>query len=337
LTYASVWTSSGSGKTLEHGDEVVTPVALLARELDQFLEFRRQQSFVGLAGHPDASTPTHFHEALVAQHSKCAQDRVGIHPEFGRQVPRLRDLLARRGLALCDGAAYLGGDLLVKKSRVTAVERSESEVGLGILFGSVDKTHDANYTSFMMSLLQVPRETLDDRKRWDPTIELLFREAKRRERQRRIRRTFAALATVAITLAAFGFGVVSAGSSSTKPHATPSVVTGSSAKVLTCSGASVARPRSLVVTCADANTALQSTHWSSWSASGASGSTTFVMNLCTPYCAASPLSYFPHSSVTLSTPVTSSRGTYFSRLVVKYRQGSTVKTYTFTWSKGVTR
>ena len=290
-----------------------------------------------MSGHPDTSATTHFHQSLVTQYPKRAQHRVRVHTEFRRQVPRLGNLFARTRFALRDGSPYLCRDLLVEQGRICTVEGNETEVRLGLFLGSIDKTHNANYTSFMTSLPVVPKESDHETSPWDPTIELLFREARRRERQRRIRRTFAVLASVAVTLAATIFGVNSAGSSAMKPHGTPSIVTVNAVKLLTCSGAPVVRPQTLIVSCADANTSLQSTHWSSWSTSGATGTTTFVMNLCTPYCAASPLSYFPHSSVSLSAPMASRHGTYFSRLVVRYTQGSTLKTFAFTWRDGVSR
>ncbi len=189
----------------------------------------------------------------------------------------------------------------------------------------------------MTSLLDVPEVSECAKEPWDPKIELLFREARRRQRQRRIRRTFAVAAVVAITLAAIGFGMSSVGSSATKSPATPPVITSHDAAVLTCSGTTVVRPQSLVITCADANTLLKATHWTSWGAGGATGTATFAMNLCTPYCAASPITYFPHSSVSLSAPISSRHGSYFSRLVVRYRQGSVIKTFAFSWREGTSR
>ena len=189
----------------------------------------------------------------------------------------------------------------------------------------------------MTSVLDVPRDTQEETGPWDPAIEVLFREARRRERRRRIRRASSLLAAVAIVAAAMGFGVNSAGSSSSKSHSSPSALAGDSAKVLTCSGAPVVRPRTLVVSCADANTVLQSTHWSTWGAGGATGTTTFAINLCIPYCAASPISHFANSAVTLSAPRSSRHGTYFSRLVVRYVQGGVAKTFSFSWGPGASR
>lgn len=173
---------------------------------------------------------------------------------------------------------------------------------------------------------------------WDPSSELLFKEAKQRQRRRRTRRTLVGVSVVAIAAAAMAVGVSTAGPSATTPGSTPSVLaTDHNVKVVTCSGASVVRPRTLIVTCADANTLLTATKWSTWTAKGATGTTTFGMNLCTPYCAASPISYFPRSSVHLFAPVTSRRGTFFSQLAVRYVMGSKVKTFDFSWQGATTR
>ncbi len=328
---------SSTGETLEHGDEFVSAIALLTSQFDDLLEFRCQQALLGSSGHSNAATTTHLHEPLVAKDAQRAQHRVRVHTEFCGEVPRLRNPFTGAGFALGDGSAYLRRHLFMQQCRVATVEGKEAEVRLGIFLGSIDKTHDANYSSFMFSSLDVTQMPGSEQGLGTPAIEVLFREARRRQRQRRIRRTLAGLASFALVGAAVGVAVGSAGSSATKSNATPSAFAGTGAKVLTCSGASVVRPRTLVVSCADANTSLQSIHWATWGAGGASGTTTFAINLCTPYCAASPMSYFPHSSVTLSAPVASRAGTYFSRLEVRYTQGSTVKTFRFAWTPGVSR
>ena len=189
----------------------------------------------------------------------------------------------------------------------------------------------------MLNLLEIPQKSDSPVEPWDPASEALFREARRRERRRRIRRIGVALASFAVVGTAVGVGINAVGSSATKHADAHPILTGSSPKVLTCSGSSAVRPTTLVVSCADANTSLQSTHWSTWGAGGASGTTTFSINLCTPYCAASPISHFPNSAVTLSAPVSSRHGTYFSHLVVNYGQGAARKTFSFAWTPGVSR
>ena len=109
-------------------------------------------------------------------------------------------------------------------------------------------------------------------------------------------------------------------------------VKASPVKILACTGTTVSRPRNFVISCADANAALTETHWSTWSANRATGTTRFALNLCTPYCAASPMSYFPHSSVTLSAPVTTRHGRLYSKLVVRYIHRGRTTSFSFSWA-----
>ncbi|MBW4079250.1 MAG: hypothetical protein HIU84_12225, partial [Acidobacteria bacterium] len=105
-----------------------------------------------------------------------------------------------------------------------------------------------------------------------------------------------------------------------------------SVKILACTGTTVSRPRNFVISCADANAALTETHWSTWRANSATGTTRFALNLCTPYCAASPMSYFPHSSVALSAPVKTRHGRLFSKLVVRYIHRGKATSFSFSWA-----
>ncbi|MGC2169193.1 MAG: hypothetical protein WA580_08840, partial [Acidimicrobiales bacterium] len=73
-----------------------------------------------------------------------------------------------------------------------------------------------------------------------------------------------------------------------------------------------------IVTCADAGIQLTKTAWSTWNASEAIGTTDFAMNFCKPYCAASPITYFPHSPVHFSAPLSTQNGRLFSVLTVRY-------------------
>ena len=109
-------------------------------------------------------------------------------------------------------------------------------------------------------------------------------------------------------------------------------VKASPVKILACTGTTVSRPRDFVISCADANAALTETHWSTWSANRATGTTRFALNLCTPYCAASPMSYFPKSTVRLSAPVTTRHGRLFSKLVVRYIYRGKATSFNFSWA-----
>ena len=110
-----------------------------------------------------------------------------------------------------------------------------------------------------------------------------------------------------------------------------STMTASAVKVLTCTGTTVSRPSNFVISCADANAALTQTHWTTWSANSATGTTRFALNLCKPYCAASKMSYFSKSTVRLSTPVSAKHGRLFSKLVVRYLYQGKMLSFTFSW------
>ena len=123
-------------------------------------------------------------------------------------------------------------------------------------------------------------------------------------------------AAAALALAATAAAALAA-SSSTLP------------RVLDCAGAPLLRPQgTLVLSCADANSEIKSTHWSAWSASGAAGTTDFGLNLCTPSCVASRIRFFPNSSVRLSRPVTTSKGRLFSRAVISYTLNGKRRSFT---------
>jgi len=162
--------------------------------------------------------------------------------------------------------------------------------------------------------------------------QLLFREAKQRERRRRLRWLAMALAGVAVAGAITGAAYGAFGSSPS-PTGAPSPAIGArvDAKVVTCQGTTVARPSTFVITCADAYTQLTKTRWTSWTSTGATGVTTFAQNQCKPYCAASKMSYFPNSSVRFSSPVSTSKGKLFSLLVVRYKVDGAAKTFRFSF------
>jgi hypothetical protein len=181
-------------------------------------------------------------------------------------------------------------------------------------------------TTTSESLASSPTETATH------DAELLFREAKLRERRRRLKWLGLTITAVALASVILGATFNAFGSSPSPLSAvSPSVAKGGVAHMVTCSGASVVKPVSFVISCADANTELTATHWSSWSATGATGITTFGMNLCTPYCAASPMTYFPKSTVRLSAPEVTKKGKFFSSLVVDYRLHGKAKTFRFSW------
>ena len=100
-------------------------------------------------------------------------------------------------------------------------------------------------------------------------------------------------------------------------------------RLLSCSGKPLLRPTGLVVlSCADANSEIRATHWTSWGQTSAVGKTDFGLNLCTPTCAASKITFFPNSLVRLTGATKTKQGLRFSRAVITYVLHGKRKTFT---------
>ena len=118
-----------------------TPVALTAGEGDELLRPRGELTALRAARHGDAAAAAELEQPLVAQQPQRAQDRVPVDTEDGREVARRRQALALARLAVGDGPPDLGGDLVVEGGRIRL---------------SVDATHGASDTSFIMTDLVLP-------------------------------------------------------------------------------------------------------------------------------------------------------------------------------------
>lgn len=141
-----------------------------------------------------------------------------------------------------------------------------------------------------------------------------------------------ATAATAAALGLAGPGASAAAAPGTPAVATPAGTTAALPRLLNCAGAPTLRPVRLVLACADANAALNDTHWQSWSATSATGVTRFGLNLCTPSCVQSRITVFAGAIVQASAPVTTAtHGRLFSRLVVRYRLHGVEKTYAISW------
>lgn len=162
--------------------------------------------------------------------------------------------------------------------------------------------------------------------------QLLFKEAMERQRRRRRKLMASFVAAVVVLAVVSGVSYAALASSSSRPSSpAPAVLTATSPKMIACNGATVVRPTTFVITCADDNSQLTKTHWTTWTAKSATGVTTFALNLCKPYCAASKMSYFPNSSVQLSSPIQTKHGRLFSVLVVHYRIAGHAAKLRFSW------
>ena len=176
-----------------------------------------------------------------------------------------------------------------------------------------------------------PRELAPDSLEATHALELLFKEAKARQRRRRLRWLTFALAGIVAIGVLVGVTYRAGGSPPRGSNGDAPLAVKTSAKVLTCTGAKVVRPANYIVTCADAGVQLTKTKWSTWNASEAIGTTDFAMNFCKPYCAASPITYFPNSPVHFSAPLSTKNGTLFSLLTVRYQYKGTSHLFRFSF------
>jgi hypothetical protein len=98
--------------------------------------------------------------------------------------------------------------------------------------------------------------------------------------------------------------------------------------LLSCAGARLVRPGGTVVlACADANTEISKTHWHTWRAASATGTTDFGVNLCTPSCVASRMRFFPDSTIRLLGAERTRHGLVFSRAEITYVLGGVHRTF----------
>ena len=124
-----------SPELLDDADEFVGLVAVGAGVVEKFFRLFDDGAVLGCAGDGDAAAAAEFEEPFVAELAECAQDGVGVDAEHGGEVFGGWESFARFGFALGDGAAELGGDLLVEVEGVLTVE--------------LDRAHGASHYSFI--------------------------------------------------------------------------------------------------------------------------------------------------------------------------------------------
>lgn len=125
------------------------------------------------------------------------------------------------------------------------------------------------------------------------------------------------IATTALTAIVLAAGATAAGAAAA-----------GSPRLLSCAGRPLIKPTATVVlSCADGNSEIQRTHWSTWSARGATGTTDFGVNLCTPTCVASRMRFFPRSTVRLPGAKRTASGLLFTRALITYTLHGTRRTF----------
>jgi hypothetical protein len=153
---------------------------VLAGVPDQFAGPGQDRALPGRPGDRDAPAAPELQQPLVPQQPQRSQDGVGVDVQHGGQVAGGRKPFAGPDLAVGDGAADLGADLVVERQRIAPVQ--------------FDIQHDANQTS-IMSLITLP-ESGPSR----PDAQALIAEARAHARRRR-RKAAAALILLAAMVA----------------------------------------------------------------------------------------------------------------------------------------
>jgi sugar lactone lactonase YvrE len=166
------------GEALDQCDQLVASVALPPSEMDQPPGGGVACAVFWSARDRYAAAAAEVEQPLAAEQAKCAQDRVAVDIEHGREVARGRQPLARARLPVGDRAADLGSDLFMERHWVVPVDRDD------LAFW-----HSAMHTSFIVArlLLPVPLRSpppAPQRPAADP--EALIEEARRRQRRRRL-------------------------------------------------------------------------------------------------------------------------------------------------------
>jgi hypothetical protein len=99
---------------------------------------------------------------------------------------------------------------------------------------------------------------------------------------------------------------------------TPGTVPGVLAECTIPSDTPQPRPSSIVLACADGNAYLANLIWSSWTATSAIGSGTYVYNDCTPDCAGGTFVTVPGATIQLTSPLSTFDGVEFSTVTWTY-------------------
>jgi hypothetical protein len=178
-----------SGQRFHHGQKFLTPVALRTGEVEELLQPGHDRSPLGGSCHHDGPSTAQFDQPLISKHAQGPQHGVGVDAEHRDQILGLRDPVAGAGLAVGDGPADLGRHLIVKRHGVRSIHAGQHQT-LGIRgFRRLDRTHNDNDSSVTVTVEEgtppVPSHGGPDPYR--PTdADLLFKEARRRERRQRL-------------------------------------------------------------------------------------------------------------------------------------------------------
>lgn len=111
-----------SRQSLDQAEQLVTPVALRPRVVDELPSAGDDGALLRRAGDRGATPAAELEETLVAKNPERPQHGVAVDAENGGEIEGRRKALARLRLPRCDRPAELGGHLVVQARRVVAID-----------------------------------------------------------------------------------------------------------------------------------------------------------------------------------------------------------------------
>ena len=111
----------GLRECLHHRQEFLSSVTLRPGELEKLLQSGNNCSTLWRTRNDDGSTSAQLQEPLVSEDTQGPQNGIGVDAKDGSEIPGLRNPISGVGFAISDGAADLGGDLIVERHGIGSV------------------------------------------------------------------------------------------------------------------------------------------------------------------------------------------------------------------------
>jgi hypothetical protein len=107
---------------LDHRDDILSAVAPMSSELDQFSYSFDHRTLVRRSRHRDSSPPRELQQTLVPENVHGTKHGVLVHAEYGGNIFDHWETLAWSGFTFGNRSTDLGGDLIVEWDRLCAVD-----------------------------------------------------------------------------------------------------------------------------------------------------------------------------------------------------------------------
>lgn len=154
---------------LDDLDDLLTPIPVLAGEVNQFLSFVEEGGPFGSSRDRDPSTSSKLKYPFVPEKPECPEHSVGVHAEHGSHVTSRRQALPDSHVTIGDVPPDLSGHLIMERD--------------GFVSGDLDFLHGNKHS---ITMAQDKVTALKDRPPQTKSPEAVIREARRRQRRRNL-------------------------------------------------------------------------------------------------------------------------------------------------------